>query len=216
MKAATSTIKKSTPKRGQDAEWNPTEGLKGHRREIILRSVANFLRNAPLSSVTMEDIATELGMTKGNLYYYFKDKQDILFQCHMRSMDISLKALDDALSVSRSPRKSLRILLINHIRGILDDGFGGIMQTDLEHFLPEQRKQYVKRRDMFEHGVRKLIEDGIRAGEFKKNNVKLTGFAILGSINWIPKWYRPTGSLSAEQIAEQMSDYFLDGLSPNA
>lgn len=215
-RAAISTAKEPAPTREQGAEWNPVQGLKGHRREIILRSVANFLRSAPLSSVTMEDIAAELDMTKGNLYYYFKDKQDILFQCHMRSMDISLKALEGALSVSGSPRESLRILLVNHIRGILDDGFGGIMQTDLEHFLPEQRKQYVKRRDMFEHGVRKLIEDGARAGEFKKVNVKLAGLAILGSINWIPKWYRPTGSLSAEQIAEQMSGYFLDGLSPKA
>ena len=214
MGAARSTAKKSAPKGGQDAEWNLPHGLKGHRREVILRSVAKFLRSAPLSSVTMEDIAAELGMTKGNLYYYFKDKQDILYQCHMRSVDISLNALEGALSKSRSPRENLRALLINHIRGILDDGFGGVMQTDLEHFLPEQRKQYVKRRDMFEHGVRKLIEDGTRAGEFKKVNVKLAGFAILGSINWIPKWFRPTGSLSSTQIAEQMSDYFLDGLAP--
>ncbi len=162
----------------------------------------------------MEDIAAELGMTKSNLYYYFNDKQDILYQCHMRSVDISLKALEGALSASRSPREKMRALLINHIRGILDDGFGGVMQTDLDNFLPEQRKQYVKRRDVFEHGFRELIKDGIRAREFKKLNVKLTGFAILGSINWIPKWYRPTGSLSSTQIAEQMSEYFLDGLIP--
>jgi AcrR family transcriptional regulator len=216
MAGARSVAKKATPRGGSDGQWNPPQALREHRREVILRSVAKFLRNAQLSSVTMEDIATELGMTKGNLYYYFKDKQDILFQCHMRSVDICLMVLEEAVAASDSPREKLRNLLVNHILGILNDGFGGVMQTDLEHFLPEQRSQYVKRRDLFEHGVRALIDDGIRAGEFKKLNVKLAGFSILGSINWIPKWYRPSGLLSPAEIAEQMSDYFLDGLAPAA
>jgi len=192
--------------------WNGAQGLKGHRREVILRSVANVLRNSTLSSITMENVADELGMTKGNLYYYFKDKQDILYQCHMRSMEMSLRALDEALSKGRSPTESLQILLKGHILGILEDGFGGILQTDFEYFSPDNRKRYVKKRDELERGVRSLIEQGVRAGELECLNIKLTGFAILGAINWIPKWYRPNGPFSSAQIAEEMSEYFLRGL----
>src|SRR5215475_952845 len=90
------------------ARWKGVPVLKDDRREAILRSVANVLRNSRLSSLTIKQVADELGMTKGNLYYYFKDKQDILYHCHMRSVDISLDALESALSVSRSPRESLR------------------------------------------------------------------------------------------------------------
>jgi hypothetical protein len=42
--------------------------------------------------------------------------------------------------------------------------------------------------------------------------VKLAGFAILGGINWIPKWYRPTGPFTSTEISEQMSDFYLRGL----
>jgi AcrR family transcriptional regulator len=160
----------------------------------------------------VQDVADELGMTKGNLYYYFKDKQDILYQCHMRSMAISLQALEDATANGRTPSESLRILLTGHIRGILNDGFGSILQTDLENFRADQRKTYIKKRDELERGVRSMIEDGMRAGEFECADVKLAGFAILGSINWIPKWYRATGPLSADTIAEEMVNYFLRGL----
>ncbi len=66
--------------------------VKDHRREAILPNVANVLRNSRLSSLTIQQIAYELGMTKGNLYYYFKDKQNILFHCHIRSAEISLCA----------------------------------------------------------------------------------------------------------------------------
>ena len=91
--------KQALPRSKKNARWNGSPGLKGHRREAILRSVANVLRNSRLSSLTIQHIADELGMTKGNLYYYFKDKQDILYHCHMRSMEISLRAL------GRSPGK---------------------------------------------------------------------------------------------------------------
>lgn len=196
--------------------WNGMPTQKGNRREVILRSVANVLRNSRLSSLTIQEVADELGMTKGNLYYYFKDKQDILYHCHMRSMDISLRALKEALETGSTPEQKLRILLIRHIRGIVDDGFGGILQTDLENLRADQRNHYIRKRDTLERGVRNLIEEGIKQGTFECANVKLAGFAILGAINWIPKWYQPNGKFSPEQISEEMSDYFLKGLMRSA
>jgi len=207
---ASGRTKKSPAKK--IARWNGVVDIKDHRREAILRSVANVLRNSRLSSLTIQQIADELGMTKGNLYYYFKDKHDILFHCHMRSTEISLKALSEAETLGRTPSDKLRILLVRHIRGIIDDGFGGILQTDLELIRPAQRKLYVSKRDELEKGVRKLIADGVEAGEFECADVKLAGFAILGGINWIPKWYRPNGPFTSAQISEQMADFYLRGL----
>jgi AcrR family transcriptional regulator len=195
-----------------NVRWSGMPSLKDGRREAILRSVANVLRSSRLSSLTIKQVADELGMTKGNLYYYFKDKQDILYHCHMRSMEISLRAFSDAQALGRTPAEKLRILLVRHIRGIIDDGFGGILQTDLEKIRPAQRRQYIAKRDELEGGVRQFIEDGVRAGEFQCGNVKLAGFAILGGINWIPKWYQPSGPFTSEEISEQMADYYLRGL----
>ena len=196
----------------KNARWNGVPSLKDHRRDAILRSVAKVLRNSGLSSLTIQEVADELGITKGNLYYYFKDKQDILYHCHMRSMEISLRALTDTLALGGTPSEKLRILLVRHIRGTIDDGFGGILQTDLEKIRPAQRKQYIGKRDELERGVRGLIEEGVKAGEFECEDVKLAGFSILGGINWIPKWHRPGGPLSSEQISERMADFYLRGL----
>ena len=198
------------------ARWNGVPSLKDDRREAILRSVANVLRNSRLSSLTIKQVADELGMTKGNLYYYFKDKQDILYHCHMRSVENSLRALSEACALGHTPSEKLRILLVRHIRAIIDDGFGSILQTDLENIRSSQRKQYIAKRDELERGVRLLIEDGVRAGEFVCADVKLTGFAILGGINWIPKWYRPSGPFTSTEISEHMADYYLRGLRSGA
>ncbi|RZS80873.1 TetR/AcrR family transcriptional regulator [Pigmentiphaga kullae] len=194
------------------ARWDGRRVGKATRRDAILNSVASVLSSGRLSTLTMQDIADELGITKGNLYYYFTDKQDILYQCHMRAMDASLEALRRARQAKGSPGERLQQLLAAHIVGILKDGLGSVLLTDLENLRPENRDVYVARRDEFERGVRKLIEEGMKAGEFHCDDSLLAGFSMLGAINWITKWFRADGRLSVDDVAAGMSRFLMGAL----
>jgi len=204
----------------EQALWSGRASPKRSRRDAILKSVANVLRDSRLSSLTMQDIAVELGITKGNLYYYFRDKQDILYQCHMRCMEVSLEVLRDvqAAWAARRPgdtaRAAMRTLLIGHMHGILDHGFGNVLLTDLDNLSPPQRRRYVARRDEFESGVRELISAGVATGEFECADVKIASISLLGAINWIPKWYHPDGAMTSGQVAAGMADFLMRALAP--
>ena len=182
------------------------------RRDEILRTLGEFLREHHLSSLKMQDIANRLGMTKGNLYYYFKNKRDILFHCHMKAMQHSLGALDEVQAMRSSPGEKLHALLVRHVRSITDDTYGAVLLTDLEMLSQAQRRRYIVLRDKFEMGVRSLIEDGITQGEFISQDVRLAGFAILGAINWISRWYSAQGPSNAEDVAQAFADFFCRGL----
>jgi AcrR family transcriptional regulator len=182
------------------------------RRDEILRTLGEFLRERHLSSLKMQDIADRLGMTKGNLYYYFKSKRDIIFHCHMKAMQRSLAALEEVRATQASPGKKLHTLLVRHVRSITDDTYSAVLLTDLEMLSQAQRRRYILLRDTFEHGVRSLIEDGIREGEFVSQDVRLVGFAILGAINWISHWYKTRGPSNAEHVANAFADFFCRGL----
>lgn len=195
-----------------ESRWIGRTVSKGSRRDAILQSVGIVLRDSRLSSLTMQDIAVELGITKGNLYYYFKDKQDILFQCHMRCMDLSLTALHDIQSGSCDTIEPLRTLLVRHITGMVENGFGSVLLTDLDNLTPIQRSLYVARRDEFEAGVRKLIEAGVRRGIYECDDIKLASLAMLGAINWLPKWYRPEGALAPHEVAARLADFLMRAL----
>ena len=54
--------------------------------------------------------------------------------------------------------------------------------------------------------------EGIRRGVLKRVDVKLAGFAILGAINWISKWYDPDGPWTSPELAERFSDFLVSGL----
>lgn len=184
------------------------------RRDAILRSLGSSIREKRLSSLTMSDIAHRLGLVKGNLYYYFKSKQDIFYHCHVKCMEISLAALEQAEGMQAPPSQRLRALLVGHICGITEEPYGGVLLTDLENLTPPQRGRYVKMRDEFEAGVRRLIQDGVVCGEFREQNVRLSAFAILGAINWIPKWFRSEGPASASEVAAAFADQLVRSLKP--
>jgi TetR/AcrR family transcriptional regulator len=206
-------LKASIPAAEGQLRWDVRASI-DDRRDQILRSVATFVRDRKLASLTMRDIADRLGLVKGNLYYYFKNKQDILFHCHLKSISISLTALDEIRAQQIPPVESLRALLVRHIRNVTEDVYGGVLLTDLESLTPSQRKRYVAMRDRFEHGVRKMIRDGIAQGEFVEQDVDLAGFTVLGAINWIPKWHRPDGRLSSAEVAGSIADQLIRSLRP--
>jgi AcrR family transcriptional regulator len=186
------------------------------RRDEILRTLGEFLRERQLSSLKMQDIADRLGMTKGNLYYYFKSKQDILFHFHMKAMEHSLAALDEVRMMAAPPSEKLHTLLVRHIRSITDEAYGAVVLTDLDNLTRSQRRRYVTLRDRFEQGVRSLIDEGIAQGEFVEQDVSLVGFAILGAINWVSRWYRIRGPRTAQEVAEVFADFFCRGLRTSA
>lgn len=182
------------------------------RRLQIMQSLTGILRERQLSSLTMQDIADRLGMAKGNLYNYFKNKQDLLYHCHIKAMENSFLILENATATTGNVSDRLRILMIGLANSVVEDPYGAVLTTDLESLSVSQRRHYLKLRDGFEQGVRALIADGIKAGEFAPTDVKLACFALLGSANWISRWYKPGGANTPEQVGGFFADLFLHGL----
>ncbi len=72
----------------------PTKRARDRRDEIV-RSAAAVLRRGRDGALRMDEVAKHVGLVKGNLYYYFKDRQELIFHCHMRCTEMSLAALDE-------------------------------------------------------------------------------------------------------------------------
>lgn len=185
---------------------------KRDRRDEIVRGAAAVLRRT--GSLRMEQVAEHLGLVKGNIYYYFKNRQDLIFHCHVRCTELSLEALEEIEPKPISAEARLRELLARHIEIIIASDYGGALLANMEELTPAQRRKDVALRDRFEAGVRRLIEAGIARKEFRPTHVPLAGFAILGSVNWMPQWHRADGALAAGEIAQWFADYFIRGLKP--
>ena len=184
------------------------------RREEIVRGASAVLRQRRTGTLRMEQVAERLGLVKGNIYYYFRDRQDLIYHCHLRCIEMSLDALEQISGRREGAEARLRALLERHIETIVASDYGGALLADMDELKPAQRRRYVALRDRFEAGIRALVEEGIARGEFRRTHVPLAGFAILGSINWMPKWHRKDGELGPRAIAEWFAEFFIRALKP--
>jgi len=181
-------------------------------RVDILKSAAKAFRRLGYHGATVENIATALRMKKGNLYYYFKNKEEILFACHQYSLDCLLKLLEEVERSGASPSQKLRALIVASVHTILDELHGTALILELEALSPAHLKTIITRRDRFDRGIRQVLEEGIADGSFAPDDVKLRTFALMGAVNWIPRWFNPAGPATSSEIADRFADYLLAGL----
>ena len=187
-------------------------GTPGGTRVEILKAAAAAFRKLGYHGATVEEIAAALHMKKGNLYYYFRNKEEILFACHQYSLDRLLGILDDIEHSGVSPEQKLRRLIGAFVHTILDELHGTALGLDLEALSPAHLRTVIVRRDRFDKGMREVLKEGIRSGTFVYADAKLLSFAILGAVNWIPRWYSPDGPSTSEEIADKFADYLIAGL----
>jgi AcrR family transcriptional regulator len=188
-------------------------GADPETRLDILKSAAIAFRRYGYHGATVEHIAAMLRMKKGNLYYYYRNKEEILFACHQYSLDRLLTILEEAEQTPTRPDDALRRLIVSFVHTILDELHGTALFLDLEALSPAHRKTVVARRDQFDHGMRDVIQKGIDTGRFRAGDAKLLSFAILGAVNWIPRWYSLNGPATSQEIAELFAGFLVGGLS---
>jgi AcrR family transcriptional regulator len=188
-------------------------GDKADRRRVeILRSAASAFRRRGYHGASVDRIARTLRMTKGNLYYYFRDKEEILYFCHDYSVDLLLSRLREVEKAGGPPEARLRQLIEAFVHMILDDLHGTALTMDVQALSPRLLRKVVAKRDRFDRGVRSLVREGMKTGAFAPGDPKLLSFAILGAVNWITRWYDPKGPARSAEIAETFASFLMRGL----
>ena len=182
------------------------------RRLEILRAAGKEFRLRGFAETGMRDIAAAAALSPANLYNYFRGKHDILFFCQDNSLDRMIAALDKARRMRTSAAIKLRMVIVSHLRCVLDEVEGSAAHLLTTALPPRQQRDLVAKRDKYEEGVRNLIVAGMRSGEFAPCDPALAVRAILGGLNWSVQWFSPEGRLTAAEIAERFADYLIRGL----
>jgi TetR/AcrR family transcriptional regulator len=182
------------------------------RRLEILRAAGKEFRVRGFAETGMRDIAAAAAISAANLYNYFRGKHDILFFCQDNSLDRMIAALDKARRMRAGAAAKLRMVIVSHLRCLLDEVEGSAAHLLTSAMPPRQQRYLVAKRDKYEAGVRNLIVAGMRSGEFAPCDPALTVRAILGSLNWSVQWFNPEGPLTSAEIADRFADYLIRGL----
>src|SRR4051794_6932430 len=106
-----------------------------------MRAAARVFRERGFAAAGMRDIAVAADLSPGNLYHYFRGKDELLFFCQDRSLD-RLLAPPGAAGRDAGPLAArLREVAVAHVLVLLDEGEGPAAPLEVEGLPPRLRSR---------------------------------------------------------------------------
>jgi TetR/AcrR family transcriptional regulator len=185
------------------------------KRGSIVREAAQCFNRSGFHATSMDEIAARLGVSKAALYRYVDNKHGLLYASFRLAMESSFASLDEGERSGRNGFEKLRITLTIYLGDLIGKLGHPVVLMEDSALLPDQKLTIIRLRDRAEKRYRALIEEGIGDGSIVPCNPKIAVFALLGAINWVPKWYRTDGELSADQVVEALVTFITRGMAPH-
>lgn len=181
------------------------------KTQALVSVASTMLNRHGYEGLLLSDVADALGITKQALYHYARNKQDLLFKCYDRALDLAEQAYDAADQAGGTGRDRIASFVRFHLNPESEpyaslDNLGALTE--------DNRKTISARAKSLEQRMRGFIQLGIRDHSIAEVDPKFTEFWILGALSWMPKWFKPDGRLSPDEVATSFLNLIFDGLRP--
>jgi AcrR family transcriptional regulator len=183
-----------------------------------IREAATRLFYAESFAVTtMREIAVASDLTAGAIYNHFSSKDDILYSIARCAHDALDRELSGALrSAVDQPTARLKATMTAFVLYHIRYPQAALVANRDYPFMPEpSRSEIIGRRRATRALFQRLIEDGVKAGCIRlpaaaaaspSVSTEVLAMDLTTMLVMVAKWYRPTGTLSAIQIANLQAE----------
>jgi TetR/AcrR family transcriptional regulator, cholesterol catabolism regulator len=185
------------------------------RWEEILEAAAKvFLKNG-YEAASLQEIANEVGILKGSIYYYIKTKEDLLFEIVRRSQDVYSNTREEDPETAAAPAPDRLAGFINRWITLTPKelNWGEVGESSFSRLSPARLKVVIGRRDDFSDYVKRIIQQGIDEGAFDpSSDVSLATIAVFELLRSTRQWHHPKGRLSKAAVADWYAQFIIRGL----
>ncbi|MBV7484564.1 TetR/AcrR family transcriptional regulator [Bordetella sp. BOR01] len=176
----------------------------------ILREAGKLFVECGFVGTTMDAIAARLDMSKPFIYQFFKSKHAILVALYDRELRDSLAVLTD-VSARTGPvhEQLLQFVRVAVRKNVTNQGLTNMLALEEKHLPAEKMAEIRALEARFNRNLKDIVTAGVQAGVFHVDNPGMASRAIMGMLLSVKRWYRPSGSLGVDAIAEQFCDFAL-------
>ena len=165
------------------------------------------------AGASMRDLSRASGMSLAGLYYYFESKEKLLYLIQRHTFTTILERLRVRLESVTDPETRIRVFILNHLEyflanqkamkvlshedEVLKNGYGAEIATI--------KREYVR--------ICLQLLDELKRARGLEFSSRTATLSLFGMMNWIYTWYKPRVDGNAEELAREMGDIFLRGVS---
>lgn len=185
------------------------------KREAILDVGARIMNDRGAGAIRLGDIGTQLGLSRNALYYYVRDRTDLVRQCYLRACDTLEEDFDLAVKTSHNPKDQIanfisRTLSINRPQRAV------VADTDV---LEEPYRSDVRmRHNQIVVRLQEVLLRGQVSGGFRSFDTQIASNVLLGILNWTLLWVnwsantKPQATTNLQASSKAIQHLFFDGL----
>lgn len=213
----------ATPNRAASMARQQTSGGGGRkpreeRWNELLKVAAKIFARKGYDATSLQDIAVELGILKGSLYYYITTKDDLL--CHLLS-SAHKQGLENIEPIAAGPGNAverLAAMIRRHVHYVCTDrDRTAVYLHERKRLSPEQRAQHLGDEHAYRNYFQAVLADGQAEGLVREDvDIKLTALCLLSSLNSTYQWYKPSGEFAAVTVGETFVSGWLGGIATPA
>jgi TetR/AcrR family transcriptional regulator len=169
------------------------------------------------SQTSIRDVAGKTGFSLGGMYYYFKNKEDLLFQIQEKTFAALLRIQEESMAEEGTAEERLRRLVQNHL-SYFTSHFAElkICTFELESLQGERYEAIAELRRRHFRCMAGVVGEllGVAPEESVEHDaVRRKTLYIFGMLNWIFMWFDPDRDTDIALLGEEMIDLILFGLS---
>ncbi len=184
--------------------------------ENLLAGAAALIAGKGYEQTAIRDVGRETGVSLPGMYYYFKSKEDLLFQIPHRTFASLLDAQQAVQDAGDPPERRLRRLIVGHLAFYAQHpNEMKVCTFELESLKGQPYERIKELRRRYYGLLAGVIGDALRCRRRSDSNRlvvrHLTLFAF-GMLNWIFMWYDPARDGPVERLGEEMTEMVLHGL----
>jgi AcrR family transcriptional regulator len=192
-----------------------TEQITTTRRAELLAIAGRLFAERGFRNTTVRDIADAAGILSGSLYHHFDSKESMVDELLDTFQQELFAQYDEILASDRSPREKLDAVVRVSFAAIdRHHSEVAIFQNDAAYLAGFDRFTYLAERNArFQKIWTGLLREAVDAGELRADlDVELV-YRFLRDTVWVAvTWYRPGGTLSADEVATQYLSILFEGI----
>ena len=181
------------------------------KRLAILNRSAELFSEHGYDRASMNKIAEACGVSKANLYHYYKDKEGLLFDVIRFHLKELLDVIEEANHPDLPAEERLRDLVGALLEAYRDADSQHNVQISSMRFLPPKRQTELKgmEREMVEIFSNAIL--GVAPHLKGSKMLKPVTMSLFGMINWHYLWFKSTGTVSRADYADLVTKLIADG-----
>ncbi len=185
------------------------------RRDELLGIAAELFAERGFRNTTVRDIADAAGILSGSLYHHFDSKEAMVDEL-LDKFQRQLFATYDAIVASDLSARAKVEAVVRASFDAIDQHHCevAIFQNDAAYLSTFERFAYLEQRSArFRTLWLDLLTDGVTSGDLRADlDIELV-YRFIRDTVWVAvRWFRPGGSMSATQVADQYLAIVFEGI----